>query len=162
MRYKEIPNKKENDFCSYKAFTLVELMAVVLVVGIILAIAVPKLFRQAENSISGSQIMADFQYIAQAISNYASDHKQYPSNLSDLNPNNGYRYLPDANMLDNNRVLIDNLPFTYQASDPDCNGSPSLSVNGLSTESYNEVKSYIGNAPKWRLYDGSNSVKLCL
>jgi type II secretory pathway pseudopilin PulG len=121
---------------------------------------VPKLFRQVENSISGSQIIADFQYIAQAIGNYASDHKQYPTNLSDLNPNNGYRYLPDVN-ISGNQVVIDNLTFTYKSSDSDCNGSPSLYVN-LPTESYNEVKSYIGNAIKWRLYDGSNSVKLCL
>jgi prepilin-type N-terminal cleavage/methylation domain-containing protein len=144
-----------------RAFTLVELMAVVLVLGIILAIAVPKLFRQAENSISGSQIIADFQYIAQAIGNYASDYKQYPSSLSALNPNNGYRYLPDVNIV-GNQVVIDNLTFLYQSSDSDCNGSASLSVDNLPSESYNEVKSYIGNAIKWRLNDTNGMVKLCL
>jgi prepilin-type N-terminal cleavage/methylation domain-containing protein len=145
---------------SSRAFTLVELMAVVLVLGIILAIAVPKLFRQAENSISGSQIIADFQYITQAIGNYASDHKQYPNKLSDLN-SGGYKYLPDVN-ISGNQVVIDNLTFYYQASDNNCNGDPSLYVNNLSAESYNEVKNYIGSAIKWKLDDENKMVKLCL
>jgi prepilin-type N-terminal cleavage/methylation domain-containing protein len=145
---------------SSRAFTLVELMAVVLILGVILAIAVPKLFRQAENSVSGSQIVADFQYITQAISNYATDHKQYPSKLSDLN-SGGYKYLSDVNITDN-QATMDNLTFTYQSSDSDCNSSPSLSVNSLPTESYNEVKSYIGSAIKWRFNDANRVVKLCL
>jgi prepilin-type N-terminal cleavage/methylation domain-containing protein len=145
---------------SSQAFTLVELMAVVLILGIILAIAVPKLFRQVENSISGSQIIADFQYIAQAVGDYASDYKQYPTNLSDLN-SGGYKYLPDLN-ISGNTVVMDNLTFTYQSSDKDCNDGPSLSVNKLSTESYNELKSYIGSAIKWKLDDGNKMVKLCL
>lgn len=143
-----------------KAFTLVELMAVVLVLGIILAIAVPKLFRQAENSVSGSQIIADFQYISQAIGNYASDYKQYPSNLSDLN-SGGYKYLPDVTISENT-ATIDNLTFTYNSSDPDCNSGPSLSVSSLTAESYNEIKSYIGSAIKWKLDDTNKMVKLCL
>jgi len=143
-----------------KGFTLVELMAVVLVIGVILAIAMPKLFRQAQNSVSGSQIIADFQYITQAIGNYASDYKQYPSNLSDLN-SGAYRYLPEVN-ISGNQAVIDNLTFNYLQSDNDCNGNPSLSVDSLSAESYNEVKSYIGSAIKWRFYDGSRTVKLCL
>jgi prepilin-type N-terminal cleavage/methylation domain-containing protein len=145
---------------SQKAFTLVELMAVVLVIGVILAIAVPRLFRQAENSVNGSQIIADFQYISQAIGNYASDYKKYPNNLSNLN-SGGYRYLSDVD-ISNNQATIDNLTFLYQSQDYDCNNGPSLSTDNLPTESYNEVKSYIGSAIKWRLYDGSNSVKLCL
>jgi prepilin-type N-terminal cleavage/methylation domain-containing protein len=160
---KNFLNKEEKFFhsSSSKAFTLVELMAVVLVLGIILAIAVPKLFRQAENSIRGAQIIADFQYIAQALGNYASDYKKYPSSLSALNPDSGYRYLPDVN-ISGNQVVIDNLTFTYQSSDNDCNGGPSLSVNNLPTESYNEVKSYIGSAIKWILNDANRMVKLCL
>jgi prepilin-type N-terminal cleavage/methylation domain-containing protein len=142
------------------AFTLVELMVVILVIGIILSIIVPRLFRQAENSISGSQIITNFQYITQAIGNYATDHKQYPSNLSDLN-SGGYKYLSGVNV-SGNQAVIDNLTFTYQSSDSSCSNGPSLSVNNLPTESYNEVKSYIGNAIKWRLDDTNKSVKLCL
>jgi prepilin-type N-terminal cleavage/methylation domain-containing protein len=162
MKHEKILNKKEKNFHkSYKAFTLAELMAVVLVLGIILAIAVPNLFRQAQNSINGSRIISDFQYITQAIGNYATDHKQYPNDLSDLNPNNGYKYLPDVKA-SGNQITIDNLTFLYQPQDSDCNGNPSLSVSQLPTENYNEVKSYIGNTIKWRLYDENNSVKLCL
>lgn len=154
-------NRKEKTFNQpHKAFTLVELMAVVIIIGVILAIAVPNLFRQAKNSISGSQIISDFQYIAQAIGNYASDYKQYPDQLSYLN-SGGYKYLPDVN-ISGNQTVIDNLTFTYQASDSSCNSGPSISVNNLPTESYNEVKNYIGNAIKWRLDDTNKMIKLCL
>ncbi|MBX0310744.1 MAG: type II secretion system GspH family protein [Sulfurihydrogenibium sp.] len=161
--HKKPLNKKEKTLhLSHKAFTLVELMAVVLILGIILAIVVPKLFRQAQNSISGSQIISDFQYIAQAIGDYASDYKQYPNQLSDLNPNNGYKYLPDVTIT-GNTATIDNLSFTYQPSDNNnCNGGPSLYVDGLSTETYNEVKSYIGSAIKWKLNDTNKTITLCL
>ncbi len=143
-----------------KGFTLVELMAVVLILGVILAIAVPKFFRQAQNSISGSQIISDFQYIAQAIGNYASDYRKYPDQLSDLN-SGGYRYLPDVD-INANQAVIDNLTFSYVPSDSDCGSSPSLSINNISSESYNEVKNYIGTAIKWRLNDANRMVKLCL
>lgn len=161
MIHQKILNKKEENLHSTcKAFTLVELMAVVLILGIILAIAVPKLFRQAENSVSGSQIISDFQYITQAIGNYATDYKQYPNHLSDLN-SGGYKYLSDVNV-SGNAATIDNLTFTYQSSDNNCNSGPSLYINNLPTESYNEVKRYIGSATKWRLDDANKMVKLCL
>jgi len=143
-----------------KGFTLVELMAVVLILGIILSMVVPKFFRQAQNSISGSQIISDFQYIAQAIGNYASDYRKYPDQLSDLN-SGGYQYLPDVD-INANQAVIDNLTFSYAPSDGDCGSSPSLSINNISSESYNEVKNYIGTAIKWRLNDVNRMVKLCL
>lgn len=161
MKHKKILDKKEKKFhTSYKAFTLTEMMMVILILGVILAIVVPKLFRQAQNSINGSQVISDFQYITQAIGDYASDYKQYPNQLSDLN-SNGYKYLPDVN-ISGNQVTIDNLTFTYQSSDSNCSSGPSLYVNSLPTESYNEVKSYIGNAIKWRLDDTNKTIKLCL
>jgi type II secretory pathway pseudopilin PulG len=135
-------------------------MAVVLIMGIILSIMVPHLFRQSENSIGVSRIISDFQYIAQAVSNYASDYRSYPNRLDRLNTVN-YRYLPDVS-ISGNRATIDGLDYTYNPADGDCNSGPSLSLQNLSNENYNEIKIIVGNPIKWRFNDANNSVKLCL
>jgi prepilin-type N-terminal cleavage/methylation domain-containing protein len=143
-----------------KGFTLAELMVVVLVIGTLLAILVPRFYRQATNTVDGARIVANFQYITQAISNYASDYGVYPEQLAHLNARR-YQYLPDVR-IDGNTIRLDELNYTYAFSDPACNGGPSLSVSRVPTEVYNEVKSYIGNAIKWRFDDASRTVKLCL
>ena len=143
-----------------------ELMIVLLVIGTLLAILVPRFYRQATNTVDGARIVGNFQYIAQAIGNYASDNEQYPSQLSDLNfkPNGqqrDYQYLPEVS-ISGNVVNLDGLNYTYVPSDTACYGGPSLFVSGLPLEAYNEVKSYIGSALKWRFDDASRTVKLCL
>ncbi len=143
-----------------KGFTLVELMIVVLVIGTLLAILVPRFYRQATNTVDGARIVANFQYVAQAIGNYASDYGKYPRQLSDLNAQS-YKYLPEVS-INGNTIELDGLVYTYMPSDSACNGGPSLFVSGVPTEAYNEVKSYIGSALKWRLDDGSKTIKLCL
>jgi prepilin-type N-terminal cleavage/methylation domain-containing protein len=143
-----------------KGFTLVELMVVVLVIGVLLAILVPRFYRQATNTVDGARIVANFQYITQAIGNYASDHGKYPERLSDLNAQS-YQYLPEVS-INGNTIELDGLVYTYASSDGDCHGGPSLFVSGVPTEAYNEVKSYIGSAIKWRFDDGRKTVKLCL
>ena len=135
-------------------------MVVVLVIGTLLAILVPRFYRQATNTVDGARIVGNFQYIAQAIGNYASDKGQYPDQLYKLN-SGSYKYLPEVSISEN-VVNLDGLAYTYAPSDSACNGGPSLFVSGLPTEAYNEVKSYIGNALKWRFDDGSRTVKLCL
>ena len=150
-----------------KGFTLVELMVVVLVIAVLLAILVPRFYRQATNTVDGARIVANFQYITQAIGNYASDHGKYPERLSDLNfmPNGqrrSYQYLPEVS-INGNTIELDGLVYTYAPSDGDCRGGPSLFVSGVPTEAYNEVKSYIGERSiKWRFNDGRKTVKLCL
>jgi type II secretory pathway pseudopilin PulG len=135
-------------------------MVVMLVIGTLLAILVPRFYRQATNTVDGARIVGNFQYIAQAIGNYASDKGQYPDQLYKLN-SGSYKYLPEVNISEN-VVNLDGLAYTYASSDSACNGGPSLFVSGLPTEAYNEVKSYIGSALKWRFDDGSRTVKLCL
>jgi prepilin-type N-terminal cleavage/methylation domain-containing protein len=143
-----------------KGFTLAELMVVVLVIGTLLAILVPRFYRQATNTVDGARIVGNFQYIAQAISNYASDYGKYPRQLADLNAQS-YQYLPEVR-INGNTIRLDGLDYTYVFSDSACNGGPSLSVSDVPTEAYNEVKSYIGNAIKWRFDDASKTIKLCL
>lgn len=135
-------------------------MVVVLVIGTLLAILVPRFYRQATNTVDGARIVANFQYIAQAIGNYASDYGQYPRQLSDLNKES-YKYLPEVS-ISGNTITLDGLTYNYVSRDGACNGGPSLFVSGVPTEVYNEVKSYIGNAIKWRFDDASKTVKLCL
>lgn len=132
----------------------------VLVIGTLLAILVPRFYRQATNTVDGARIVANFQYIAQAISNYASDKGQYPNQLSDLNAGS-YKYLPEVS-ISGNSITLEGLTYNYVPSDSACNGGPSLFVSGVPTEAYNEVKNYIGSALKWRFDDGSGMVKLCL
>ena len=137
-----------------------ELMIVLLVIGTLLAIVVPRFYRQATNTVDGARIIGNFQYITQAISNYATDYGKYPARLSDLNTGS-YKYLPEVS-ISGDKIRLDGLDYSYVFSDSACYGGPSLSVSGLPTEAYNEVKSYIGNALKWRFDDGSRTVKLCL
>ena len=137
-----------------------ELMIVLLVIGTLLAIVVPRFYRQATNTVDGARIIGNFQYITQAISNYASDKGQYPDQLYKLN-SGSYKYLPEVS-ISGNKITLDGLDYSYVFSDSACYGGPSLSVSGLPTEAYNEVKSYIGSAIKWRFDDASKTVKLCL
>jgi hypothetical protein len=123
-----------------------------------LAIIVPRFYRQATNTVDGARIVGGFQYIAQAIGNYATDYGRYPNQLADLNAG-GYKYLPEVS-ISGNTITLDGLDYNYVPSDSACGGGASLFVSGLSADAYNEVKSYIGSAIKWRLNNGT--VKLCL
>jgi type II secretory pathway pseudopilin PulG len=49
-------------------------MVVVLLVGALLAIVVPRFYRQATNTVDGARLVGNFQYMAQAIGNYATDY----------------------------------------------------------------------------------------
>ncbi len=135
-------------------------MVVVLVIGTLLAILVPRFYRQATNTVDGARIVGNFQYIAQAIGNYASDYGKYPRQLSDLNAGS-YKYLPEVS-INGNTLTLDGLVYTYASSDSACNGGPSLFVSGVPTEAFNEVRGYIGSAIKWRFDNARKTVKLCL
>ncbi len=120
-----------------KGFTLAELVIVLLVIGTLLAILVPRFYRQATNTVDGARIIANFQYIAQAIGNYASDYGKYPRQLSDLNAQS-YQYLPEAS-INGNTLTLDGLVYTYAPSDSACNGGPSLFVSGVPTSAAGSV-----------------------
>lgn len=43
-----------------------------MLVGTLLAIVVPRFYRQATNTVDGARLIGNFQYVAQAIGNYAT------------------------------------------------------------------------------------------
>jgi type II secretory pathway pseudopilin PulG len=135
-------------------------MVVVLLIGTLLAIVVPRFYRQATNTVDGARIVGNFQYIAQAIGNYATDYGRYPTQLAGLNAGS-YKYLPEVS-ISGNTITLDGLDYNYVPSDSACYEGPSLFVSGLPADAYNEVKSYIGSALKWRFDDASKTIKLCL
>jgi type II secretory pathway pseudopilin PulG len=135
-------------------------MVVVLLVGALLAIVIPRFYRQATNTVDGARLIGNFQYVAQAIGSYATDYGRYPTQLAGLNAG-GYKYLPEVS-ISGNTITLDGLDYNYVPSDSACGGGASLFVSGLSADAYNEVKSYIGSAIKWRFDDASKTIKLCL
>lgn len=66
-----------------RAFTLIEMMAVVVIIGILAAVIAPKFFKQ----VGGAEITAakqDIRTIEQAISLYRMDTGGFPDSLRDL------------------------------------------------------------------------------
>lgn len=70
-----------------RAFTLVEMMAVVVIIGILAAVIVPKFLTQVDKSY-GVRAQKDISAISQAITMYRLDTNQFPEQLSDLWNNN--------------------------------------------------------------------------
>lgn len=71
-----------------RGFTLVEMMAVVVIIGILAAVIGPRIFNQVNKS---QQVRAakDIESISQAISMYRLDTNKFPEDLKDLQNNNG-------------------------------------------------------------------------
>ncbi len=66
-----------------KAFTLIELMVVIAIIGILSAIAVPK-FISATGEAKAAKIQADLRTIGSAAELYYSQNGVYPKSLTDL------------------------------------------------------------------------------
>jgi len=63
----------------HSAFTLIELLIVVAIIGILAAIAIPN-FLMAQTRAKVSRAYADINSIAVALEQYAVDHNEYPDN----------------------------------------------------------------------------------
>ena len=64
-------------------FTLIEILLVVLLVGILLAVAYP-FFKGYKEKIRISQAVTDITAISTAVSNYWIDNRAYPASLTDI------------------------------------------------------------------------------
>ena len=84
----ELKNKRNEE-----GLTLIELMVVVVILGIIAAIAIPAI-SSAINSAKQNTTISDLSTIQQALERYYLDNNQYPSNLQSLiNSSSGTAYL---------------------------------------------------------------------
>lgn len=66
-----------------RGFTLIELMIVVIIIGILAAIAVPS-FSSASEDAKKSRIRADLRTLESALTLYHAENDSYPAALSDL------------------------------------------------------------------------------
>jgi prepilin-type N-terminal cleavage/methylation domain-containing protein len=71
-----------------KAFTLIELMIVVIILAILAAIAIPQFTQNKEEALD-ARIKADIKIIQNAVDLYKFEKNEYPSSISDL-VNDGY------------------------------------------------------------------------
>ena len=67
----------------YKAFTLIEMMAVVVIIGILAAVVAPKFFGQVDRA-KVVRVSKDIDTIKQAITLYRFNTGQWPEELRDL------------------------------------------------------------------------------
>jgi general secretion pathway protein G len=71
-----------------KAFTLVEMMAVVVIIGILAAVIAPKFFGQVDKA-NKTRVLQDIESIEKAVTLYKFDTNEFPEDLRDLVKNPG-------------------------------------------------------------------------
>ncbi|MFH1739446.1 MAG: prepilin-type N-terminal cleavage/methylation domain-containing protein [bacterium] len=104
---------------SRKAFTLIELLIVVAIIGILAAIAVPN-FLNAQMRAKVSRTLADFRSLATALESYYVDNQDYPRDFNDIPP--GYApNFPDTIVYSQSattRFVSLTTPVSYMSSIP--------------------------------------------
>lgn len=78
-----------------KGFTLVELMVVLLIIGILVAIAIP-VYNTVQKNSKEKACRANIRTIEGAATQYHADTGNWPDEVSDLMPETGDKYLKEA------------------------------------------------------------------
>ncbi len=78
-----------------KGFTLVELMVVLLIIGILVAIAIP-VYNTVQKNSKEKACRANIRTIEGAAAQYHADTGNWPDKVSDLMPETGNKYLKEA------------------------------------------------------------------
>jgi general secretion pathway protein G len=82
-RHMAAGGKKSTEASSQSGFTLIELMVVMLIIGVLMAIAVPS-YIGAIKAAKESVLKEDLHVIRQAIDSYTMDKQKAPQSLQDL------------------------------------------------------------------------------
>lgn len=89
----------------HRAFTLIELLIVVAIIGILAAIAVPN-FLEAQARAKVARARADMKTVASAMELYIVDHNEYPY----CDPEKDHSYLSDITVLTTPVSYLSSLP----------------------------------------------------
>ncbi len=93
-------NNRRNTVRRNNPFTLIEIMIVIVIIGMIASLAVPKIMDNLEKA-KVETTRANLNVLKGAVQSYYMDNNEYPAQLSDLlakNSKNGRGYLDDRSL----------------------------------------------------------------
>jgi len=97
-------------------FTLVELMVVMLIIGVLAAIAIPK-YQQSIQNAREAVLKEDLHVLRQAIDAYTNDKEKAPQSLDDLVSAGYLKTIPKDPMTDSNTTWVTSTDDSVQSLD---------------------------------------------
>ena len=137
---------------SERGFTLIELMITLVIVGVIMAIAIPNLLN-AINRGKQKRTMADIRSIATAVEAYSVDNTTYPiaADVSSLALSLEPTYLDTIPPLDgwNHPFVIDSVALRYTIGSAGRNGGSLVYVGGPTSDLTDSIVFSNGRFAQW-------------